>query len=332
MYLLWLSFLTLFSLSIGIEINPQLHYNQLRFPWGVNFKYTGLLHHNLARVWVVTKFHLPPKNRFHFPPVNIFPDCNFTSTPGLGKNKSYPMNLRVISTYSLTRRPPLCDHCEDSQPAFSLIKAREDCYRNKLINLVDEDLFAPLESYRSLGRRSKWFVSLVISAVTGLITLAVEDISGYLQSKRNKAMANAMDALHRAQVENYDSLQRYKDDLLLYGSYSLNSTNNILKTLEGMYVNQALLSETITSLPKDTWMLHYQTTTGIDCYQSHLQLHALTLLHKIDFLYELLINEIEKLVKGIATLSKDYLPPELFPLSFLKNITTRVAHELQNDR
>ena len=31
-------------------------------------------------------------------------------------------------------------------------------------------------------------------------------------------------------------------------------------------------------------------------------------------------------------MSKGYLPPELFPLSFLKNITTSMAHELQKDR
>ena len=99
-----------------------------------------------------------------------------------------------------------------------------------------------------------------------------------------------------------------------------------------MYVNQALLSETITALPKDTWMLHYQTYTGVHHYQSHLHLHALSMSHKIDFLYELLIMEIEKLIKGIATLSKGYLPPELFPLSFLKNITTSVAYEIQNDQ
>ena len=145
-------------------------------------------------------------------------------------------------------------------------------------------------------------------------------------------MANAMDALHRAQVENYDSLQWYKDDLLLYGSYSLNSTTDILNTLEGMYVNQASISNTITALPKDTWMLHYMNLFGVDRYQSHLHLHALMVSHKIDFLYELLITEIEKLISGIATLSKGYLPPELFPLSFLRNITTRVARELENDR
>ena len=107
---------------------------------------------------------------------------------------------------------------------------------------------------------------------------------------------------------------------------------DILNTLEGMYVNQASISDTITALPKDTWMLHYQTYTGRDHYQSHLYLHALTMSHKIDFLDELLIMEIEKLIKGITTLSKGYLPPELFPLSFLKNITTSVAREVQDDR
>ena len=332
MFFIWLSLPFLLQLCGGIEINPDLHKNQLKFPWGVNFKYTGLLHHNLARVWVVTKIKVPPKNKFHFPSVNLKPDCNFTSTPNLTKDPSAPPGLRLISNYNYASRYTLRDHCEDSLPAFSLFEARETYYRNKLTKLVEEDLFGPLESYRSLGKRSKRFASLIISAVMGLVTLAVEGISGYLQRKREKAMAKAMDALHRAQVENYDSLQRYQDDLLLYGSYSLNSTTHILDTLEGMYYNQASLSETIMALPNNTWMLHYQTARGLDRYQSHLMLHTLTQKHKIDFLYELLIGEVEKLITGISTLSKGYLPLELFPLSFLKNITHRVAEELRKDR
>ena len=34
------------------------------------------------------------------------------------------------------------------------------------------------------------------------------------------------------------------------------------------------------------------------------------------------------MTKGIATLSEGELPPELFPISLLTNITTRVQHEL----
>ena len=167
--------------------------------------------------------------------------------------------------------------------------------------------------------------------MTGLVTLAVEGISGYLQDKRNKAMANAMDALHKAQTDTYGQLQRYKDDLTLYGSYSLKSTTDVLNSLEGMYRHQSSISEIITNLPDILWPVLYQSVGGHSTYGTHLSIHAMTQTHKLDFLYDLLIERIQKLVKGIATLSKGYLPPKLFPPSFLKNITDRVAMELHND-
>ena len=98
---------------------------------------------------------------------------------------------------------------------------------------------------------------MVISMVTGLVTLAIEGISGYLQSKRNKAMANAMDTLHEAQIDMFDKLQRYKQDLLLYDTYSLESTNAVLDTLQGMHANQASLSDSITNLNDFEWPLFY---------------------------------------------------------------------------
>ena len=70
-------------------------------------------------------------------------------------------------------------------------------------------------------------------------------------------MANAMDALQKAQADQYNTLRRYKDDLLLYGTYSLNSTLGVLDTLEGMQLNQASLSDTISNLPSGEWPLFY---------------------------------------------------------------------------
>ena len=49
-----------------------------------------------------------------------------------------------------------------------------------------------------LPDRPKRFASVAIPAIAGLVTLAVESVSGYLQNRRNKAMAKAMDALHSA--------------------------------------------------------------------------------------------------------------------------------------
>ena len=328
MLLLILAFWFL-GLVAPIEIDPLLHQNQLRFPWGINFKYHGKLHHNLARVWVVTKFNLPPREKFNLPPADIEPDCEFNYMSNLTQKNISSKYRKAADTFPYVR-PRLASLCMDSKPLFHLMATREKFLRETLLSLVEKDLYQPLIQYRSPGR-SKRFASLAISAVTGLVTLAVEGISGYLQDKRNKAMANAMDALHKAQADTYDQLQRYKDDLTLYGTYSLKSTTDVLDSLEGMLAHQSSLSEIITNLPSIMWPLLYQSWGGHTTYGTHLALHAMTQSHKLDFLYELLINKIQSLVKGIATLSKGYLPPELFPPSFLNNITNRVAQELHKD-
>ena len=317
------------TLASAIEINPNLNHNQLRFPWGVNFKFHGKMHHNLARVWIVTKFKLPPLNKFHFPPAKLEPDCSFDIPSDIKTRNVSDKIINAAIDYKFIR-PYLRSLCLDSLPVFELLKTRETHLRENLIHLVEKDLYGTLQSYRSLGR-SKRFASLAISAVTGLVTLAVEGISGFLQDKRNKAMARAMDALHKANVETYNELQRYKDDLTLYGTYSLKSTNDVLDTLESMYSHQSSLSEVVTNLPNLTWPMFYQTHLGHTLYSSHLSLHATTLSHKFDFLYGLLQKKILNLIKGVATLSKGYLPPELFPPSFLTNITQRVAREISSD-
>ena len=66
-----------FHVCLAVEIDPHLHNSQLRFPWGINFKYHGQLHRNFPRMWVVIKFNITPLNKFHFPSVKITPDCDF---------------------------------------------------------------------------------------------------------------------------------------------------------------------------------------------------------------------------------------------------------------
>ena len=112
------------------------------------------------------------------------------------------------------------------------------------------DFYGTLQNLKE-SNRGKRSIGLVVSAVTGLVTLAIEAIGSYLQRKRNKAMATAMDALHEVQLDTYDKLQRHRKDLLLYGTYSLKSMNAVLNTLQGMYTNQATLYK------KQIWMIAY---------------------------------------------------------------------------
>ena len=82
-------------------------------------------------------------------------------------------------------RPWLRHVCENSLPILSLVQRKDNFYRSKLQHLVEHDLYGNLLSHRSAGR-SKRFAAIVIPAIAGLVTLAVESLSGYLQNRRQK--------------------------------------------------------------------------------------------------------------------------------------------------
>ena len=126
------------ALTTSVEIDPSLHHNQLRFPRGVNFKYHGQLHHNLARMWVVIKFNIPPLNKFHFPSVKVAPDCDFNiSKQAYERGGSH---LRKVASQFGKVPVLLRSICEQSLPMFSLLEKREGFNRKKLLKLVEDDL------------------------------------------------------------------------------------------------------------------------------------------------------------------------------------------------
>ena len=208
------------------------------------------------------------------------------------------------------------------------MKRKDDFYRSKLQHLVEHDLYGNLLTYRSAGR-SKRFAALVVPAIAGLVTLAVESLSGYLQNKRHKAMAKAMDALQQNQKLTFNQLHRYKDDLLLYGTYNLKSTDSVLDTLQGLYHRQSSLEKHIIHLQEYNWpQVYLKSQTGLISYVAELNFFLHSISNKFNFLYSTMIDEIKALVKDIATLSRGRLPPELFSPSFLHNVTIKVMSEL----
>ena len=153
----------------------------------------------------------------------------------------------------------------------------------------------------------------MVPAIAGLVTLAVESLSGYLQNKRHKAMAKVMKALQQNQRLTFNQLHRYKDDLLLYGTYNLKSTESMLDTLQGLYHRQSSLEKHITQLQEYDWPnVYLKCQTGLISYVAELNFFLHSISNKFDFLYSTMIDEIKALVKGIATLSKGRIPPELF--------------------
>ena len=79
-----------------------------------------------------------------------------------------------------------------------------------------------------------------------------------------------------------------------------------------MYTNQATLSNSVTDLDDLVWPILYSSGAGTSLYSSYLVMHAFTMAHRVDFLYRILTEKIQNLIKGIATLSKDTCPQNCF--------------------
>ena len=60
-----------------VKISSDLFLNKLNMSYGINYKYNGLLHHNIHRVWIITKVVVPKLKDVKFPDISFDPDCNF---------------------------------------------------------------------------------------------------------------------------------------------------------------------------------------------------------------------------------------------------------------
>ena len=69
--------LCLSSRYSSVEIRPELQKNILKFGYGINYKYEGMLAHSFDRFYVVTKFILPTLDDLKLSPIGYDKDCKY---------------------------------------------------------------------------------------------------------------------------------------------------------------------------------------------------------------------------------------------------------------
>ena len=70
----------------SIEIKPELKKNILKFGYGINHKYEGMLAHSFDRFYVVTKFILLTAIDINFSISNFKDNCEYLRKRGKGHN------------------------------------------------------------------------------------------------------------------------------------------------------------------------------------------------------------------------------------------------------
>ena len=76
-YTFALMIIMLVEVSKGIKFNPELQKNILKFGYGINYKYEGMLVHLFDRFYIVTKFVLPLIGDIKFSRLNFGHSCAY---------------------------------------------------------------------------------------------------------------------------------------------------------------------------------------------------------------------------------------------------------------
>ena len=176
------------------ETSSDLFLNRLNMSFGINYKYSGLLHHSIDRVWIVNKVALPKLEDIHFLDIVFDPDCAFVkSLKHSGTAAPHFDNIRSI--------------CRSMKPIVRLMKEKESYYENAIRNILKEEIPRSLHGSGyshvsnsnqdpvSAGQRflcstnretpvhKKKALSALIPAIARLATIAVESLNSFLQRK-----------------------------------------------------------------------------------------------------------------------------------------------------
>ena len=114
--------------------------NILKFGYGVNFKYNGLLHHNLDRVWVVHRISLPSVEDVDRLPK--FPgalECNMQHSDNIQRTNRW--RAQYVDTL-----------CEATVPYLKLLYSQSEFYKREITRLIKQDLHMALHGLNEVGK------------------------------------------------------------------------------------------------------------------------------------------------------------------------------------
>ena len=80
-------------------MKPEIQKNVLKFSYGINYKYEGMLAHSFDRFYVVTKFILPTLDDLRLSPIRYDQECNYLHDLDDQNNDQIKENIKDLLFY-----------------------------------------------------------------------------------------------------------------------------------------------------------------------------------------------------------------------------------------
>ena len=89
----------------SVEIRPELTKNILKFGYGINFKYEGMLAYSFERLYVVTKFVFSTIKDVKFSALNFHDKCEYLQEKEKEHNSEAKKQILDLITYCRKIKP-----------------------------------------------------------------------------------------------------------------------------------------------------------------------------------------------------------------------------------
>ena len=95
------------------------------------------------------------------------------------------------------------------------------------------------------SRERRGFGSLLVNAIPGLITLAIESVSSYIKGKQQQRINTVVEELRNDDNKIRNDLRQHRNELLMYARYNLNSLRGVINTINALHDRQTYFERAV---------------------------------------------------------------------------------------
>ena len=181
-----------------------------------------------------------------------------------------------------------------------------------------------------LPQRPRQKCGIVTTLVSGVIGLAYEGISSFLQRKCENALQKAMLAMKNEADIQHNKLLKLDNTMLMYGIYNANTLEKLINTVQKIHNVTSSHEKLFAEHNLAIFRLLYMDALGIHQYAFISLLFLRIVQDKYMSLHRELITQLRSYISAIRILTKGYLPTTLIIPSKLQGILTEVKMSLQH--
>ena len=299
-----------------MEIKPELQKNILKFGYGLNYKYEGMLGHSFDRVYVVTKFILPTLDDLKMSPIENNKDCKYIRKLDDQNYENIKQNIRDLLLY-----------CAKLRPYITFYKMQINSHNIAVHHILKNEVDLILPKFYEKQKSKRGIYGTLIS---GFIGLAFEGISSFLHRKRHNAIKKAVKAISVSTDTHRNKLMHLENTLIMYRIYNAETLEKLIKTVCLLHDHQSMYESLFASQASAASEAYSQMhgACGIQHYAVNSMLYLHTIKEKYIEIYNEFISQLHIYIKAIRILAKGYLPISLITPLRLKEILTTAKQNL----